>query len=152
MTLLRWFGLVLRHVFRLPIQEAVTPQSPPVPIIIPAPRFPIFSSSPFARLYKGRSHNVTRSSHWRSKRTQHLRYEPTCRACGGKEKLNVHHIIPFHIDPNRELDDTNLITLCENGANCHLMFGHLKDWKAYNPHVRVMAESMLQLIKNRPYA
>jgi len=55
--------------------------------------------------------------------------------CGGKEKLEVHHLQPFHIKPDLELDPNNLITLCESknhGINCHLFIGHLGNYKSIN--------------------
>lgn len=78
-----------------------------------------------------------RASGWRTVRTQHLEKEPFCQYCGGKNKLEVHHIIPFYIDPSKELTESNLITLCEGlGKNCHFVHGHLKNWKKYNPNIR----------------
>ena len=68
-----------------------------------------------------------RSSQWGSIRAKHLKDHSTCAACGGTDKLEVHHKVPFHVHPELELDLTNLITLCEadkNGICCHLGFGH----------------------------
>jgi hypothetical protein len=62
----------------------------------------------------------------------------------------VHHIHPFHLYPNLELEPSNLLTLCETGGNCHIMLGHLKNWKSYNLGVRKDAEVLLQKIKARP--
>jgi 5-methylcytosine-specific restriction enzyme A len=43
---------------------------------------------------------------------------------------------PFHVHPELELDDANLITLCEKpGHDCHFVFGHFHDWKRWNPDV-----------------
>ena len=67
-----------------------------------------------------------------------------------KDKLEVHHVRPFHLFPNLELDPANLLTLCETGGNCHIMIGHLKNWKSYNLDVRKDAEVLLQKIKARP--
>jgi len=75
-----------------------------------------------------------RSSKWPKVRDAHLKIDPVCNVCGGKEDLNVHHIIPFHIDKSKELDPTNLITLC-NARGCHFAFGHLFDWQSSNPSV-----------------
>ena len=75
-----------------------------------------------------------RSSKWPKVRDEHLKIDPVCNVCGGKEDLNVHHIIPFHIDKSKELDPTNLITLC-NARGCHFAFGHLFDWQSSNPSV-----------------
>jgi hypothetical protein len=51
--------------------------------------------------------------------------------------LQVHHIKPFHLHPNLELDPRNLITLCElPGRDHHLLIGHLDEWESYNVNVR----------------
>lgn len=81
---------------------------------------------------------LARSRSWTTVRKQHLEKQPTCQACGSKTKLEVHHIIPVHIDPSKELDYENLITLCENPATgfCHYIFGHLSlSWWKYDPDV-----------------
>ncbi|GCE16544.1 HNH endonuclease [Dictyobacter kobayashii] len=58
--------------------------------------------------------------------------------CGHRGKgLQVHHIKPFHLYPELELDPNNLITLCEiRGRTHHLLIGHLDDWESYNIRVR----------------
>ena len=79
-----------------------------------------------------------RSGHWPTVRKHHLEKNPACAVCGGTEKIEVHHIKPFHLFPALELDPTNLITLCEskhNGVNCHLLFGHLGNFKCLNSTV-----------------
>ena len=76
-----------------------------------------------------------RSSHWRNIRAHHLREHPRCHVCGGKKKLQVHHLIPFWVAPDLELEPTNLITLCEAGkygVKCHLLFGHLGNFSRVN--------------------
>jgi len=82
--------------------------------------------------------NVPRSPLWPEVRKKWLAYHGSCAVCGRKTKLQVHHIIPFHVDPSKELDTTNLITLCEGNSdiNCHYVFGHFMDWMASNPTVR----------------
>lgn len=80
--------------------------------------------------------SVPRSSAWRKLREQHLRENPRCEACGSTKKVVPHHIVPFHLDASRELDPTNLVSLCEGSTfNCHLFFGHLKRWDRHNPRV-----------------
>jgi len=77
-----------------------------------------------------------RSSAWRSLRKKHLEEHPQCAACGCSKNVVPHHKIPFHVDPSRELDPSNLISLCESPSfNCHLFFGHLKRWDWSNPKV-----------------
>ena len=78
-----------------------------------------------------------RSSQWAKVRKEHLNKQPKCCACGGDKTLEVHHIKPFNQHPELELDPNNLITLCEsknNGVNCHLLFGHLGNYKTINPN------------------
>lgn len=90
-----------------------------------------------------------RSPKWRKVRAEHIEKNPCCAACGRKEGLEVHHIIPYHVDPNKELDPTNLITLC--GKYCHFVFGHLMDWKSWNDNV-VRDCTLYHLAKkDRPY-
>ena len=55
--------------------------------------------------------------------------------CGWDKKLQVHHIIPRHIDKSLELEWGNLITLCRE---CHFRFGHFLDWKKYNRYIEEM--------------
>lgn len=94
-----------------------------------------------------------RSGHWPTVRKQHLAAHPYCAVCGGSVKLEVHHIRPFHLHPSLELDPTNFITLCEankGGVNCHLLFGHLGNFKSFNTGVLDDAAAWLHKIKNRP--
>ena len=49
----------------------------------------------------------------------------------------MHHVIPVHVDGERELDENNFIVLCQNRTlNCHFLFGHLLNWSKYNQDVR----------------
>jgi hypothetical protein len=94
----------------------------------------------------------TRNSKWPKVRENHLKSNPKCAVCGGNKKLEVHHIEPFHINPDKELDLTNLITLCEykaNGINCHLAIGHLGNYKSLNPKVKEDAFIWNKKIKSR---
>jgi len=98
-------------------------------------------------------HGIKRSSHWPAVERAHLAKEPRCRACrpGQSEAVQVHHIFPFHYAialgrPDLELDDRNLITLCETehdkpSPNHHLLLGHLDDFKSSNLAVVVSALS-----------
>ena len=83
---------------------------------------------------------AARSPKWSAVRRAFVRANPYCAACGTTRELEVHHIIPFHIDASRELDTANLLTLCQD---CHLYIGHLKDWTSYNSHARQDAALML---------
>ena len=77
-----------------------------------------------------------RSSRWRAVRAAFLINNNSCAACGQTDHLQVHHIIPFNIDPSKELDESNLITLCEDEYDCHRIIGHTGNFKKANPSVR----------------
>ena len=67
--------------------------------------------------------------------------------------LEVHHIKPFHLHPELELDFNNLITLCESGANgivCHRAIGHLGNYRSFNIDVKEDAKKIGEKIKTRP--
>ncbi|WP_338258291.1 HNH endonuclease [Dictyobacter halimunensis] len=83
-----------------------------------------------------------RSPEWPQVAHEHLSREPACVVCGHRGKgLQVHHIKPFHLYPELELDPRNLVTLCETrGRTHHLLIGHLDDWESYNLHVRADAK------------
>ncbi len=77
-----------------------------------------------------------RSSKWVKTRNEHLKKQNFCQWCGSPDNLEVHHIEPFHISPDRELDESNLITLCENKEKqCHFAKGHFRNWRAYNSNI-----------------
>lgn len=81
-----------------------------------------------------------RSSKWSAVRRAFVKSNPYCAACGTAKELEVHHLVPFHLDASRELDPTNLLTLCNE---CHFFIGHLKDWTSCNPYAREDAALML---------
>ena len=89
-----------------------------------------------------------RSPHWDTTRKNHLKLQPICAACGNEKNLQVHHKQPFHLYPHLELEQSNLITLCEEKgeAGCHLKLGHLGDWKSFNPNIENDAKERLAAI------
>jgi hypothetical protein len=93
-----------------------------------------------------------RSEKWPAVRKAFINLHPMCEVCGGTKKLQVHHCLPFHLHPDLELVESNLITLCEQGnGNHHYFVGHLENWKAYNPSVHEDAATWLKKISARPY-
>lgn len=93
-----------------------------------------------------------RSSKWPTVRKHHIQNNPECALCGGKKKLNVHHIKPFHLHPELELEPTNLITLCEDkgdGVYCHLFFGHLGSYHSINENLIDDIKVWRERLKNR---
>lgn len=93
--------------------------------------------------------HAVRSPGWPKLREEHINKQPCCQACGSCKKPEVHHIVPVHLDPSKELDPDNLITLCDK--YCHFIFGHLMDYKSWNINVRNEASRYLQQKKDRPY-
>lgn len=96
---------------------------------------------------------AVRSPQWSRVRAEHLKKYPACAVCGEtKKNIEVHHKFPYHLDPSKELDPNNLITLCEsknNGIVCHRAIGHLGDYKSFNPEVEMDAQKWYTKIKNR---
>ena len=78
-----------------------------------------------------------RSSKWPSLRKAFLFNNSECAACGCKEFLEVHHIKPFHSNPELELEETNLMVLCDKPGpdNCHIVLGHWGNYKKINEDV-----------------
>lgn len=94
-----------------------------------------------------------RSGKWISVRKAFLEKNGKCAVCGGNKQLEVHHKKPFHQNPELELDTNNLITLCEsknNGVTCHLLYGHLGNYKSINVNVDHDVKIWNDKIKNRP--
>lgn len=88
---------------------------------------------------------IPRSDKWSAVEKAHLQQHPTCAACGlghPKQGLQVHHMLPFHFcvklgRPELELDERNLMTLCDETINNHhLLLGHLGNFQSYNPNVK----------------
>lgn len=92
---------------------------------------------------------AVRSSKWSKIRKEHLDNYPNCAACGKSIKVEVHHIEPVHINPNKELDPNNLVTLCD--SPCHIVFGHFMDYKSWNPSVIKDCMVYYKKYNNRPY-
>lgn len=85
-----------------------------------------------------------RSGKWRRIRREHLKREPACVVCCGRKSLEVHHIVPFSVNPDLELVPSNLMTLCESkrlGLTCHQLIGHLGNYRRQNPDVRTDAKT-----------
>ena len=96
---------------------------------------------------------TARSTQWPAVRRAYLKTHGRCAVCDGTKKLDVHHIAPFHIYPELELEAANFITLCENnkdGVNCHLFVGHLGNFKSYNSDARADAAIWNKKIRDRP--
>lgn len=106
-------------------------------------------------LAKGKADLSTsaRSSKWPKVRADYIKINNRCAVCDGTKKLEVHHIHPFHTHPELELESTNFVTLCEsnnNGINCHLLVGHLGNYRSVNIKVQEDAEFWNKKLAERP--
>ena len=111
----------------IPALQALTPSGPPASV---PPRAP----------------------EWDDVEKEFLRENPACAACGGTYNVRAHHILPYHLCPEKELDPENLLPLCEASVRmCHYRIGHGFDWAAYYPDVRAMAAAELARIQKRLY-
>ena len=90
-----------------------------------------------------------RSSKWPAFRKLHLKKE--CEVCGKKgtllSPLELHHVEPYHVNPARELDPTNVITGCRR---CHQLIYHLDSFKSWNINAHKDAENLRKKIAERP--
>lgn len=93
-----------------------------------------------------------RSPRWDDVRDSFLCANPACAACGGTFMLQVHHVVPFHVEAGLELEETNLLTLCMGEFDCHLKLGHGGSFRHYNPQVREHAVSFLNSSPGRRLA
>ena len=93
-----------------------------------------------------------RSPHWPAARRLHLKTQPNCVACGTADKVQVHHIQPYHLHPSLELDQANMVTLCENpeANECHLKIGHRGNFKNENKDVLADIQQFKQTGKLPP--
>jgi hypothetical protein len=96
-----------------------------------------------------------RSPEWPAVERAHLARQPRCVCCASGANLGAgmqaHHVFPYHYcvalgRPDLELDERNLITLCEAdegkaGENHHLLVGHLDDFRSANLGVVADAET-----------
>lgn len=106
------------------------------------------------------AHGVgARSPKWPAAERLSLRNQKFCDVCGvamdPKIKVQVHHVIPYHFcillgRPDLELDQRNLIVLCETEAgapspNHHLRVGHSGDFQSSNINVRNDASKFFRM-------
>lgn len=83
-----------------------------------------------------------RSPHWNALRKDYIAGHPLCEVCGKKAR-DIHHLIPFSVDPSKELLWENLTALCRD---CHWSYAHLFSWRSYNNELKEWAKK----VKERP--
>jgi len=104
------------------------------------------------QVYAPKALGGKRSRKWPKTRKAFMKTEgnDVCAGCGTKKKLQVHHIVPFSVDPILELSFYNLLTLCMGFCNCHSTFGHLGSWRSYNLDVEKDVKRFRDKVENRP--
>lgn len=90
---------------------------------------------------------IKRSPEWRRVRNEHIKRNPKCAVTGSTKRCEVHHILPFHLYPEHELDPNNLITL---RRDMHFIFAHLMSYHSWNPNIVEDAKVMREKILSRP--
>ena len=85
-----------------------------------------------------------RSPKWPALRNAYIKVHPSCIVCG-KPAEEVHHVVPVHIDPSKELDISNLCSVCSDD---HLRIGHLGNFQNVNPDILLHAR-ILRTAKTR---
>jgi hypothetical protein len=84
-----------------------------------------------------------RSPQWQHVRGEFLKANPKCIACGLTDNLEAHHVVPFHLRPEWELEPLNLIPLCMGRDRwCHLLVGHGDNFRMFNPNAVVDAADL----------
>jgi len=101
-------------------------------------------------LLRERRKRTARSPHWDEVQHAYVKEHPSCAACGGSTRLQVHHRKPFHLFPALELDPSNLIGLCMGAFECHIRIGHGDDFKAFNPDVALDSQTVRLAPDQRP--
>ena len=71
-----------------------------------------------------------------------------CAVCGYTKNLEIHHVVPVHVDRTKALDTDNFITLCDwRNHGCHYVFGHFRNFRTkWNPNIRQFALSVSKLL------
>lgn len=82
-----------------------------------------------------------REYQWEKVAHAHLKIEGSCQCCTVVRELEVHHVIPWHVDESLRFLESNLITLCRP---CHYRFGHWMKWTSYNPEIRALCQHIAE--------
>lgn len=132
--------------------EPEAPPMPPLTVTLSASgdSFDVLIADPLARPAATALPPVPgRHPHWAVVARDHVEAHPYCGCCRVTRDLQVHHVIPFHVRPDLELDHLNLLVLCRR---CHLFVGHLGDWRSWNVTVRADAAAWRRKLDDRPHA
>lgn len=114
-------------------------------------RFWLVSSYMEQSIEQSKTHGAPRSDRWPEVRSEFLKGNKSCAACGSSKDVQVHHVVAFHTHPELELDPSNFMPLCEGmERNCHRFVGHLDDFRSINERSREDAAEWSERIASRP--
>lgn len=102
--------------------------------------------------HRSKTHGKKRSPEWGKFKREFAETHPkVCAVCGTTKKVALHHLRPFHLHPELELSENNMLWVCERqGHDHHFFVAHLENFKSYNPNAKEDAETWRQKIQNRP--
>lgn len=89
-----------------------------------------------------------RSSRWPAFLHELLIKHPACMGCGRKAATG-HHEIPFHVDPTKELVESNILTVC---VPCHFVICHAGDWRLWVKSARLDLQRHLRAVQTSELA
>lgn len=150
-----WYAMQMVVSVNPPPPAPVPPQNPTVPqtvswltSLVSWLRNLLESVTPQGRAKLG---GAKRSPKWPEFKKEFAKtHLKVCAVCGSP-KVQLHHLKPFHVFPELELDPDNLLWLCENtSANHHLQTGHLGNFKSINPNGKEEIAKLRDEIRNRP--
>lgn len=84
---------------------------------------------------------VRNTKEYRLAMKEYIKEHPNCEFCGRNKKVDVHHKKPVSFAPELAADKNNMITLCRK-PQCHLVVGHLGNYKNYNKHIDLICGLM----------
>lgn len=70
---------------------------------------------------------LPRDPAWERESKAYLAENLKCCLCRQASEV-VHHVVPVHVNPKREMDKTNWSAVC---IRCHFSIGHLCNWRLW---------------------
>ena len=99
--------------------------------------------------FEDRTFGALRSSQWKIVRRINIKdYCELCEVKGGLLRpLELHHVKPYHLFPELELEPSNFITVCRP---CHLRYAHLSSFHSYCLDIKELAREWQERRRDRP--
>ena len=97
------------------------------------------------------SFGARRDKDWR-RESKAFKKGKVCAMTGTKKKLQVHHVFPVWLFPEKEMDKRYWIVLSGKklyGVVPHLFLAHLGNYRRYNPNIVKDAAKWYNILKGR---